>query len=140
MWERLQGTLSQPATVVYGPLATAGPDSPSRRYRGRLRLLISSRGGRLLHSAIVLIENWYGVDQTERQKFAATVSKIEGGPAVQKLDENLWQIDFRESPAPLGLFIAACEKHHLGYRVLACEQPPQWSPPLPISRDAPPAR
>jgi hypothetical protein len=53
--------------------------------------------------AIVLIENWYSIDHTERQNFAATVAPIAHNTAVLKLDENLWQIDFQESPAPLGL-------------------------------------
>jgi hypothetical protein len=83
--------------------------------------------------AIVLIENWYSVDHTERQNFAATVAPIAHNTAVRRLDENLWQIDFQESPAPLGLLIAACERHLLAYRVLALEQPPAWSPPLPTS-------
>ena len=81
--------------------------------------------------AIVLIENWYSVDHTERQNFAATVAPIAHNTAVRKLDENLWQIDFQESPAPLGLLIAACERHLIPYRVLVLEQSPDWSPPLP---------
>jgi hypothetical protein len=31
------------------------------------------------------------------------------------------------------VLIAACERHLLAYRVLALEQPPAWSPPLPTS-------
>jgi hypothetical protein len=85
--------------------------------------------------AIVLIENWYSVDHAERQNFAVTVAPIAHNTAVRRLDENLWQIDFQESPAPLGLLIAACERHLLAYRVLALEQPPAWSPPLPPRAD-----
>ena len=84
--------------------------------------------------AIVLIENWYSVDHTERQNFAATVAPIAHNTAVRKLDENLWQIDFQESPAPLGLLIAACERHLIPYRVLVLEQSPAWSPRLPTLR------
>jgi hypothetical protein len=84
--------------------------------------------------AIVLIENWYSVDPTERQNFAATVAPIAHNTAVRRLDENLWQVDFQESPAPLGLLIAACERHLIPYRVLVLEQSPTWSPPLPTLR------
>jgi hypothetical protein len=95
--------------------------------------IVGGYPGRLSMHAIVLIENWYSVDHTERQNFAATVAPIAHNTAVRRLDENLWQIDFQESPAPLGLLIAACERHLLAYRVLVLEQPPAWSPPLPTS-------
>ena len=110
------------------------PELLVKRARIWERPIGSGYHGRLAMHAIVLIENWYSADQTERQNFAATVAPIAHNTAVRKLDENLWQIDFQESPAPLGLLIAACERHLIPYRVLVLEQSPAWSPRLPTLR------
>jgi hypothetical protein len=113
---------------------TAGVAGEATRARIWEARLGSGYPGRLAMHAIVLIENWYSIDHTERHNFAATVAPIAHNTAVRKLDENLWQIDFQVSPAPLGLLIAACERHLIPYRVLVLAQSPAWSPPLPILR------
>jgi hypothetical protein len=131
--------LPQPAATVHGP-SPRSPGFAIAAISWDAAIIDQQLGRSTMHSAIVLIENWYSVDQNERLKFAATIAPIAGGPGVCKLDENLWQIDFRKSPTPLGLLIAACERHHLAYRVLACEKIPEWSPPLPNHHGAQPAR
>jgi hypothetical protein len=86
-----------------------------------------------MHSAI------FGVDMPaapDRQKWlrylAAVAPRIERA-AVERIADNVWQVDFQKSPAALAYLIAAADQENLSYRILALAVAPQWIEIAPLA-------
>ncbi len=79
-----------------------------------------------MHSAIVVVRS--PIDRQRWQDFLNAV-EIDGlltNPALVRLGQNIWQANFRESPAAFAQLIVACERHQLAYEILPRADPPQW--------------
>ncbi len=79
-----------------------------------------------MHTAIFAVDM---PQETERQRWfrylGLVAPRIERA-AVEKIAENVWQVDFQKSPAALAHLIAVADQHHLSYRILALPAEPQW--------------
>jgi hypothetical protein len=79
-----------------------------------------------MHSAIFAVDM---PQETERQRWfrflGLIAPKIEHA-AVDRIGENVWQVDFQKSPAALAHLIAVADQHDLSYRILALPTEPQW--------------
>ena len=86
-----------------------------------------------MHSAIFAVDM---PPEPERQKWfrylAIVAPKIERA-AVERIAENVWQVDFQKSPAALAHLIAAAERQNLSYRILALAAEPQWIEIAPLA-------
>ena len=95
-----------------------------------------------MHSAIFAVDM---PQETERQRWfrylGMVAPRIERA-AVEKIAENVWQVDFQKSPAALAHLIAVADQHDLSYQILALPTEPQWIhiAPLAEAGDAPVAR
>jgi hypothetical protein len=63
---------------------------------------------------------------------ASVAPKIERA-AVERIAENVWQVDFQKSPAALAHLIAAADQHDLPYRILALATEPRWIQIAPLA-------
>jgi hypothetical protein len=92
-----------------------------------------------MHSAIFAVDM---PPDPERQKWirylAVVAPKIERA-AVQRIAENVWQVDFQKSPAALAHLIAAADQQNLSYRILALAAEPQWIEIAPLAEASDPA-
>jgi hypothetical protein len=81
-----------------------------------------------MHSAILWVRP---PDESERQKwpaFLATISRLEGNVALARLAENVWLVNFQDSPFAFARLVVAFEQHKLPYGILPLEHEPQWLP------------
>lgn len=49
-------------------------------------------------------------------------------PGVSRLAENVWIVNFQESPAPLAWFVCAADALGVPYGILPLERAPEWLP------------
>jgi hypothetical protein len=49
-------------------------------------------------------------------------------PNVSRLAENVWLVNFQESPVPLSLLVCAADAHGVSYGILPFEDEPEWLP------------
>jgi hypothetical protein len=49
----------------------------------------------------------------------------------ERLAENVWLVNLRVQPAPLGFLVARAHAFHIEYRLLAFDDAPQWLPDVP---------
>jgi hypothetical protein len=86
-----------------------------------------------MHSAIFAVDM---PQETERQRWyrylGLVAPRIERA-AVEKIAENVWQVDFQKSPAALAHLIAVADQHDLSYRILALPTEPQWIQIAPLA-------
>jgi hypothetical protein len=86
-----------------------------------------------MHSAIFAVDM---PQETERQRWyrylGLVAPRIERA-AVEKIAENVWQVDFQKSPAALAYLIAVADQHDLSYRILALPTEPQWIQIAPLA-------
>jgi hypothetical protein len=54
--------------------------------------------------------------------------KAKEGKDVERISDNVWQINFREFPSALGWLIALCEQWDVRYRILPLADAPEWLP------------
>jgi hypothetical protein len=86
-----------------------------------------------MHSAIFAVDMPPGPDPQNWVRYLAVVApKIERA-AVERLAENVWQVDFQKSPAALAHLIAAADQQNLAYRILALAAEPQWIEIAPLA-------
>jgi hypothetical protein len=80
-----------------------------------------------MHSALFVLQ--LPLNESEWRNFAdrAKLSKWQGKGA-SRLAENVWLLNFQESPEPLGLLIAAAAALGFSYGILPFEHAPQWLP------------
>jgi hypothetical protein len=93
-----------------------------------------------MHSAIFAVD----MPDPDRQRWLGFLGlvapKIERA-AVERIAENVWQVDFQKSPAALAHLIAKADQHDLSYRILPLPTEPQWIAIAPLAEaDVPAAR
>jgi hypothetical protein len=81
------------------------------------------------HSAIVVVTP--PVTDADKHRWRELTAAIEiaapqGSRALEELGQNVWQVDFQQSPGVLARLIVACEKHDFAYRLLQFDAEPQW--------------
>ena len=82
-----------------------------------------------MHSAIIWVKKPSGVDLTDWNNFQKSITAEKAVSAnATAMGENVWLVNFRESPASLALIVAFAEKHHIPYGVLPLADAPQWLP------------
>jgi hypothetical protein len=86
-----------------------------------------------MHSAIFAVDMPPDSDRQKWIRYLAVVGpKIERA-AVERIAENVWQVDFQKSPAALAHLIAAADQQYLSYRILALAAEPQWIEIAPLA-------
>jgi hypothetical protein len=86
-----------------------------------------------MHSAIFAVDIPPDPDRQKWLRYLAVVApKIERA-AVERIAENVWQVDFQKSPAALAHLIAAADQQTLSYRILALAAEPQWIEIAPLA-------
>ena len=86
-----------------------------------------------MHSAIFAVNMPLGPARQRWLRYLAEAApKIERA-AVERIADNVWQVDFQKSPAALAYLIAAAEQHALSYRILALAAEPQWIEIAPLA-------
>jgi hypothetical protein len=86
-----------------------------------------------MHSAIFAADLPPDPDRQKWRRYLAAVApKIERA-AVERIAENVWQVDFQKSPAALAHLITAAHQHNLSYRILALPAEPQWIEVVPLA-------
>jgi hypothetical protein len=88
-----------------------------------------------MHSAIVAVtmpDRQSGWDEFT----SAVATKLKDGPTVRRLGENVWQINFQQTPALLSWLIVLCDRNGLEYEILPLETEPKW---LPVASDPKPS-
>jgi hypothetical protein len=92
-----------------------------------------------MHSAIFAVDIPPDPDRQKWLRYLAVVApKIERA-AVERIAENVWQVDFQKSPAALAHLIAAADQQTLSYRILALAAEPQWIEIAPLAEASDPA-
>jgi hypothetical protein len=85
-----------------------------------------------MHSAIVVVEFPSDGTQQPQQRWqaflAAIVPLLQKNSALVQLGENVWQVNFQQSPAAFAELISACGKLGLRYGILPLYDEPQWLP------------
>ncbi len=86
-----------------------------------------------MHSAIFAVDMPPESDRQKWNRYLAVVGpKIERA-AVERIDENVWQVDFQKSPAALAHMITSADQQNLSYRILALAAEPQWIAIAPLA-------
>jgi hypothetical protein len=86
-----------------------------------------------MHSAIFAVDMPPDPDRQRWFRYLGSVApKIERA-AVERIAENVWQVDFQKSPAALAHLIAAADQHDLSYRILALATEPRWIQIAPLA-------
>ncbi len=68
------------------------------------------------------------------QAFIGYVSnKLQPLAGVERLSENVWLVNMRIDPLPLGLLVAGAHEHGIECRLLSLDDEPQWLPAAPGS-------
>ena len=85
-----------------------------------------------MHSALFVAQ--IGRD---RRKWSDFLSGAKVGfmtyPGVLRLAENVWLVNFQESPVSLSRFVCAADVHGVLYGILPFEHAPEW---LPVGLDS----
>jgi hypothetical protein len=83
-----------------------------------------------MHSAIVVVRMPQDTQdgRTRWRNFCADVVSLDTNPASKRLGENVWQVDFQQSPAALALLVSESAQHELHYGILPLADAPQWLP------------
>ncbi|WP_156928815.1 hypothetical protein [Bradyrhizobium sp. th.b2] len=84
-----------------------------------------------MHSAIIQIElpdrSQRGEDWSAFNDSIAT--KIRGSTkGVERLAENVWQVNFQIAPSALAWLVSTAERNRLSYKILPFAAEPQWLP------------
>ena len=58
----------------------------------------------------------------------AVGAKIMPGEQTTRLAENVWVVNFSESPSALSWFVASAETHGISYGILPFDAEPRWLP------------
>jgi hypothetical protein len=63
------------------------------------------------------------------QAFVGYVAnKLQQLSGVERLGENVWLVNMRIDPLPLGLLVAGAHEHGIAFRLLPFADEPQWLP------------
>jgi hypothetical protein len=63
------------------------------------------------------------------QAFIGYVSnKLPQLSGAERLSENVWLVNLRIDPVPLGLLVAGAHEHGIAFRLLPFADEPQWLP------------
>jgi hypothetical protein len=66
-------------------------------------------------------QNWLG--------FSGYISnKLQMLAGVERLGKNVWLVNMRIDPLPLGLLVAGAHDHGIAFRLLPFADEPQWLP------------
>jgi hypothetical protein len=86
-----------------------------------------------MHSAIFAVDMPPDSDRQKWIRYLAVVGPKVERAAVERIAENVWQVDFQKSPAALAHLIAAADQQNLSYRILALAAEPQWIEIAPLA-------
>jgi hypothetical protein len=71
-------------------------------------------------------------DEHDRQSwpnFTADIEpKLRNVAGAKRLAENVWQVNFQESPRALAWLVALADRRGLSYGILPLDAAPQWLP------------
>ncbi len=68
-------------------------------------------------------------DKTVWGQFVSVIAaKLKHQKGVAPLSENVWLVNFHQSPSALAWLIAYAEDRNISYGVLQFERPPEWLP------------
>ena len=88
-----------------------------------------------MHSAIIAVEMPDDPTRIQWATFLAAIIKTNNNKAVLRLGENVWQINFQESPGVLAVIVKAAEDLGRPYKILPLDAEPHW---LPVGSDPKP--
>jgi hypothetical protein len=82
-----------------------------------------------MHSAIVVVRPPEGEAEKVRwQSFASAIGGLSDNPAVERLADNVWIVNFQQSPQALARLVSAAERNQFSQRILQLDAAPQWLP------------
>lgn len=80
-----------------------------------------------MHSAIVVASPpETEADKQRWQLFLASIELLKSNPAVDELAENVWLVNFEQSPAALARLLSAGQQHQFSQRILRLPDEPKW--------------
>lgn len=83
-----------------------------------------------MHS-IMFVASMGADDFDDRQKwsnFLAFAGRLRQFENVYRLAENVWLVDMRLSPTPLGYLVTHANENQVSYGLLPFERAPEWLP------------
>ena len=81
-----------------------------------------------MHSALFVAQVW-GKDPIKWGEFLMKAKVgLRKHPGVLRLAENVWLMNFQESPVSLSWFVCAADIHGIPYGILPFERAPEWLP------------
>jgi hypothetical protein len=94
----------------------------------------------MMHTAIIHVEipdrttgsgeeEWSAFNDATRTKLSRSQKDVE------RLAENVWQVNFQNAPAAFAWIVANADRHGLKYKILQLDDAPQW---LPVGSDPKP--
>jgi hypothetical protein len=81
-----------------------------------------------MHSAL-FVAKISGIDPMKWGDFLLQAKVgVQTFPNVSRLAENVWLVNFQESPVPLSLLVCAADAQGVLYGILPFEDVPEWLP------------
>lgn len=80
-----------------------------------------------MHSALFVAQ--IGRDRKKWSDFLRSAKVgLRTYPNILRLAENVWLVNFQESPVSLSWFVCAADDHEVPYGILPFEHAPEWLP------------
>lgn len=79
-----------------------------------------------MHSTLFVASIGSDADWAKFLQFV--IPKIRDAVGVSRLAENVWLVNFQQSPAALGWLLAFADQQKVAYGLLPFEREPQWLP------------
>lgn len=82
-----------------------------------------------MHSALFFVNLPDNIHQQEWFGFLNDVKlKLQNEKNAKRLAENVWLVNFQNSPAALSWLVSFAERHGFHYGILQLDAEPQWLP------------
>ena len=80
-----------------------------------------------MHSALIVVKPPETQAEKQRwQQFASAIAPLKQNPAVDELADNVWLIDFEQSPLALAQLLSAAHRHQFSQKTLQLPEAPKW--------------